>query len=103
MFFNGTEINKFEAKDSEIVATPLCLENISKEWSVDNMKKTGFKGYVYNFSVDYHSTGVYDDLKLLALKVIILYFILSALNQVNIVAIAIILMIFMQKLVFLIL
>ena len=41
LFVNGTEIYKFKAKDSEIVATPLCLGNISKDWSVDNMKKTG--------------------------------------------------------------
>ena len=40
LFVNGTEIYKFKAKDSEIVATPLCLGNISKDWSVDNMKKT---------------------------------------------------------------
>ena len=39
LFVNGTEIYKFKAKDSEIVATPLCLENISKDWSADNMKK----------------------------------------------------------------
>ena len=39
LFINGTEIYKFKAKDSEIVATPLCLGNISKDWSVDNMKK----------------------------------------------------------------
>ena len=39
LFVNGTEIIKFKAKDSEIVATPLCLGNISKDWSVDNMKK----------------------------------------------------------------
>ena len=30
LFVNGTEIYKFEAKDSEIVANPLCLANISK-------------------------------------------------------------------------
>ena len=30
LFVNGTEIHKFKAKDSEIVATPLCLGNISK-------------------------------------------------------------------------
>ena len=36
---NGTEIYKFKAKDSEIVASPLCLGNISKDWSTDNMKK----------------------------------------------------------------
>ena len=39
LFANGTEIYKFKAKVSEIVATPLCLGNISKDWSLDNMKK----------------------------------------------------------------
>ena len=53
LFVNGTEIYKFKAKDSEIVATPLCLGNISKDCSVDNMKKTWFNGYVYDFSVGY--------------------------------------------------
>ena len=38
-FVNGTEIIKFKAKDSEIVANPLCLENISKYFSVYNMKR----------------------------------------------------------------
>ena len=38
-FVNDTEIYKFKAKDSEIIATPLCLGNISKDWSTDNMKK----------------------------------------------------------------
>ena len=62
LFVNGTEIYKFKAKDSEIVASPLCLGNISKDWSVDNMKKTGFTGYVYDFSVDYETIAV-DDIK----------------------------------------
>ena len=57
---NGTEIYKFKAKDSEIVATPLCLGNISKDWSLNNMKKTGFNEYVYDFSVDYDATVVDD-------------------------------------------
>ena len=39
LFVNGTEIYKFKAKDSEIVASPLCLGNISKDWSTDNMEK----------------------------------------------------------------
>ena len=55
---NGTEIYKFKVKDSEIVASLLCLGNISKDWSVDNMKKTGFNGYVYDFSVDYDATDI---------------------------------------------
>ena len=52
LFVNGKEIRKFKAKDSEISATLLCLGNISKDWSVDNMKKTGLNGYVYDFRVD---------------------------------------------------
>ena len=60
LFVNGTEIHKFKAKDSEIVATPLCLGNISKDLSVDNMKKTGLNGYVYDFSVDYDAIAVDD-------------------------------------------
>ena len=60
LFVNGKEIHKFKAKDSETVATPLCLGNISKDWSVDNMKKTGFNGYVYDFSVDYDAIAVDD-------------------------------------------
>ena len=62
LFVNGTEIYKFKAKDSEIVASPLCLGNISKDWSVDNMKRTGFNGYVYDFSVDYEAIAV-DNIK----------------------------------------
>ena len=53
LFVNGKEIVKFKAKDSAIVATPLCLGNISKDWSVNNMKKTGLIGYVYQFCVGY--------------------------------------------------
>ena len=62
LFVNGTEIIKYKAIDAEIEASPLCLGNISKDWSVDNMKKTGFNGYVYDFSVDYDATDV-DDIK----------------------------------------
>ena len=39
LFVNGTEIYKFEAKDSEILASQLCLGDISKDWSIDNVKK----------------------------------------------------------------
>ena len=49
LFVNGTEIYKFKANDSEIVASPLCLGNIPQDWSTDNMKKTGFNDYVYDF------------------------------------------------------
>ena len=39
LFANGTEIIKFNAKDSEIVANPLCLGNISEDFSSTNIKK----------------------------------------------------------------
>ena len=58
---NGTEIYKFKAKDSEIVATPLCLGNLSKDCSAGNMKKTGFNVYVYDFRVDCDATD-FDDI-----------------------------------------
>ena len=46
LFANSTEIYRFKAKD----------------WSTDNMKKTGLNGYVYDFSVDYKAVNV-DDIK----------------------------------------
>ena len=52
LFVNGKEIMKFKAKHSEIVASPLCLGNVSKDWSTDNMKKTRLNGYVYEFLVN---------------------------------------------------
>ena len=60
LFVNGTEIHKFKAKDCEIVVNPLCLGNISKDLSIDNMKKTGLSGCVYDFSVNYDAIAVDD-------------------------------------------
>ena len=37
---NNIEIYKFKAKDFEINSTPLCLGNVSKVFSVYDMKKT---------------------------------------------------------------
>ena len=51
LFANSTEIHKFRAKDSEIVATPFCSGNVSKDWPANNMKRAGLNGYVYDFSV----------------------------------------------------
>ena len=60
LFVNGKEIIKFKAKDSEIVASPLCLGNVSKDWSTDNMKNTGLNGYVYEFNVSYGDNSKID-------------------------------------------
>ena len=43
------------------MATPLCLAIVSKDWSVDDIKKKkkpGLNGYVYDFSVDYDVIAV---------------------------------------------
>ena len=60
LFVNGSETIKFKAKDSKILTTPLCIGNISKELSLDNMKRTGFNGCIYDFSVDYDAIAVDD-------------------------------------------
>ena len=44
LLVNGKAMVKFKARDSEIVATLLCLGNISKVWSVDNIVST-FQNY----------------------------------------------------------
>ena len=63
LFVNGTEIIKFKAKDSEIIPYSLCLGNISKDWTNDNNKKTGFNGYIYDFSTDYNVINKTDILE----------------------------------------
>ena len=60
LFPSGTKIHKLTAKDSEIVPNNLRLGNVSKIFSPSNMKKSGFNGYIYNFSVDYDSIDVVD-------------------------------------------
>ena len=55
-FADATKIYQFKAKDSEIKKYPLCLGNVSKDFTIDNMKKkTVLKGSVIFFSVDYRS------------------------------------------------
>ena len=58
LFANDTEIIKFKAKDSEIVVNPLCLGNISEDFSSANMKKNWLFGNVFDFIVGYRVTAV---------------------------------------------
>ena len=60
LFVNGSEIIKFNSKDSEIVANTLCLGSISEDFSVANMKKSGFHGSAFAFSTGYKITAVAD-------------------------------------------
>ena len=43
LFANATKIYQFKAKDSEIKKCPLCLRNISGDFSANNMKKNRIK------------------------------------------------------------
>ena len=45
---------QFKAKHSKIKPYPLCFGNISRDFTINHMKKTGLKGYGYVFSVDYN-------------------------------------------------
>ena len=65
LFVNGKEIVKFKAKDFEIIATPLCLGDISKDWSVDNAKKAGLNGYAYKFCVNCESFNSLETTKII--------------------------------------
>ena len=60
LLVNDKEIIRFTIKDFEINPYELCLGNISKYWSIDNMKKTGLNSYIYDFSVDYDAISVSD-------------------------------------------
>ena len=44
LFVNATKAYQFKAKNSEIKDYALCLGNISKYFTINNMKKTGLIG-----------------------------------------------------------
>ena len=55
LFVNATKIYEFRAKESKMKNYALFLSNISKEFTIDNMKKkTGLKRVVKYFSVDFN-------------------------------------------------
>ena len=58
------KFTNLQQKDSEIVPNNLCLGNVSKDFSASNMKKTGFNGHIYDFSVDYDAIDVDDILEI---------------------------------------
>ena len=52
---NATKIYKFNAKGSEIKKYSLCLGNLLKDFTTNNMKKKTGKENVNFYSVDYRS------------------------------------------------
>ena len=54
LFVNGKEVTKFRAKNSELMKYPMCLGDLSKDYTRKNScTDTGLYGNVYDFSVDY--------------------------------------------------
>ena len=61
LFVNATKIYQFIAKDSQVKDYTLCLGNISKDFKIYNMKKkTGLKGSVNFFSLDFSPIDTND-------------------------------------------
>ena len=61
LFVDATKIYQFKAKYSVIKKYLLCLSNVSKDFTIDDMKKTGLKGSVI-FFVGYRSINTNESL-----------------------------------------
>ena len=59
-FVNATKVYQFKAKNSGIKDYSLCLSNIQKILQLLIWKKTGLKGVVNFFSVDFNSIDTND-------------------------------------------
>ena len=55
-----TEIIKFKGRDSRIITYSLCLGNIWKDWTNDNMNQNRING----FSTDYDTIATLDILEI---------------------------------------
>ena len=85
-FADATKIYQFKAKDSEIKKYPLCLGNVSKDFTIDNMKKSEIKVKYNFFSVNYRSINtneIIDIHKYLINKIIKKMFIMVLLSIIN--------------------
>ena len=86
LFVDPTKIYKFKAKDWEIKEYPLCLGNVSKDFTIDNMKKSEIKVKYNFFSVNYRSINtneIIDIHKYLINKIIKKMFIMVLLSIIN--------------------
>ena len=54
MFVNGTKVYQFKVRDPEIKDYALRLGNVSKDVTIDDLKKAVLKGVVKFFSVDFN-------------------------------------------------
>ena len=60
LFANATKVYQFKPKKLEIKDYALCLRNVSKDFRINNVKKTGLKEVVKFFSVDFNPIDTND-------------------------------------------
>ena len=65
LFANSTEVYQFIVKNLETKDYALCLGNISKDSTVNNMKKAGLEGAINFFSVDFNPIDSNDILHII--------------------------------------
>ena len=54
LFVKATKVYQFKAKNSKIKGYALCLGNVSRDFTINNMKKTGLKGAANFLSVGFN-------------------------------------------------
>ena len=65
LFVNRVRVYQFKVKYSETKPNVLCISNIWNYFTVDDMKKTCFYGYVYGFSIEQDNVYISDVTQLL--------------------------------------
>ena len=64
LFVNGTQELKCNSSVNHLDRNLLCVGNISSDWSLTNVTKTGLYGNVYDIAIDYVSINslgtIYD-------------------------------------------
>ena len=60
LFVNAAKVYQFKGKNSEIKDYALCLGNVSKDFTINNIKKTGLKGVAKLLSVDLYPIDTND-------------------------------------------
>ena len=72
LFVNGKQELKFKSKTEHLVKEKLCIGNLSDQWTASESKKTGLRGNICGFVVDYEATvgvrPIYDFHRYLMVK-----------------------------------
>ena len=64
LFVNAAKVYQFKARNSEIKYYALSLGNVLKDFTINNMKKSGLKGAINFFSVDFNPIDTNDILNI---------------------------------------